>query len=83
MNKELLQSLVCPVSGGDLVYDIELDELRCEKSKLAYPVRDGIPIMIPDEARQIVENTPIDLDILSKSSENFYIKIHIPSAGFI
>ena len=58
MNKELLRSLVCPVSGGDLVYDIELDELRCEKSKLAYPVRDGIPIMIPDEARQIVENTP-------------------------
>tara|TARA_Y100001978_G_C23645227_1_gene410389 strand:+ start:1000 stop:1179 length:180 start_codon:yes stop_codon:yes gene_type:complete len=56
MNKELLQSLVCPVSGGGLVYDNELDELRCEKSKLAYPVRDGIPIMIPDEARQIVEN---------------------------
>ncbi len=58
MNKELLESLVCPVSGGDLVHDIELDELRCEKSKLAYPIRDGIPIMIPEEARQIVENTP-------------------------
>ena len=58
MNKELLQSLVCPVSGGELTYDNELDELHCEKSKLAYPVRDGIPIMIPDEARQIVEDTP-------------------------
>ena len=58
MNKELLQSLVCPASGGDLVYDIEIGELRCEKSKLAYPVRDGIPVMIPDEARQIVESTP-------------------------
>ena len=57
MNKELLQALVCPVSGGDLVYDIERDELHCEKSKLAYPVRDGIPIMIPDQARQIVEDT--------------------------
>ena len=56
MNKELLESLVCPVSGGALVYDIELDELRCEKSQLAYPVKDGIPIMIPEEARQIVEN---------------------------
>ena len=56
MNKELLQSLVCPASGGDLVYDIELGELRCEKSKLAYPVRDGVPIMIPDKARQILEN---------------------------
>ena len=58
MNKELLKSLVCPVSGGDLIYDIDLNELRCEKSKLAYPVRDGIPIMIPDEARQIMENAP-------------------------
>ena len=57
MNKELLNSLVCPVSGGDLVYDIELDELRCEKSQLTYPIKDGIPIMIPEEARQIVENT--------------------------
>ena len=57
MNKELLNSLVCPVSGGDLVYDIELDELRCEKSQLAYPIKDGIPIMIPEEARQMVENT--------------------------
>ena len=57
MNKELLESLVCPVSGGNLVYDIELDELRCEKSQLAYPVKDGIPIMIPEEARQMLENT--------------------------
>ena len=57
MNKELLNSLVCPVSGGDLVYDIELDELRCEKSQLAYPIKDGIPIMVPEEARQMVENT--------------------------
>ena len=57
MNKELLQTLVCPVSGGDLIHDIELDELLCEKSQLAYPIKDGIPIMIPGEARQIVENT--------------------------
>ena len=58
MNKELLESLVCPVSGGELVYDIESDELRCEKSSLAYRIKDGIPIMIPEEARQIVEPTP-------------------------
>ena len=58
MNKELLESLVCPVSGGELNYDIEHNELRCEKSLLAYPIKDGIPIMIPEEARQIVENTP-------------------------
>ena len=57
MNKALLKFLVCPVSGGDLVYDLELDELRCEKSQLAYPIKDGIPIMIPEEARQMVENT--------------------------
>ena len=55
MHKEFFKSLVCPVSGGELTYDNELDELHCEKSKLAYPVRDGIPIMIPEEARQIVE----------------------------
>ena len=58
MNKELLESLVCPVSGGELDYDIEHNELRCEKSLLAYPIKDGIPIMIPEEARQIVEHTP-------------------------
>ena len=58
MNKELLESLVCPVSGGELVHDTELDELRCEKSLLAYPIKDGIPIMIPEEARQIVEPPP-------------------------
>ena len=57
MNKELLQTLICPVSGGDLIHDIELDELLCEKSQLAYPIKDGIPIMIPGEARQMVENT--------------------------
>ena len=57
MNKELLNSLVCPVSGGNLVYDVDLEELRCEKSQLAYPIKDGIPIMIPEEARQMVENT--------------------------
>ena len=56
MNKELLNFLVCPISGGDLVYDVEHDELRCEKSQLAYPIKDGIPIMVPEEARQIVEN---------------------------
>ena len=55
MNKELLESLVCPVSGGDLDYDVEHNELRCEKSLLAYPIKAGIPIMIPEEARQIVE----------------------------
>ncbi len=55
MNKEF-KSLVCPVSGGELIYDNELEELRCEKSKLAYPVRDGIPIMIPEKARQLVDS---------------------------
>ena len=55
MNEELLKSLVCPVSGGELVYDIERSELRCKKSQLAYPIKDGIPILIPEKARQIVE----------------------------
>ncbi len=55
MNNNLLDSLICPVSGGELIYMPDLEELWCKKSKLAYPIRDGIPVMIPQEARQIVE----------------------------
>lgn len=47
----LLKLLVCPVSGGELRYDVDSQELICDKSGLAYPIRDGIPVMLPDEAR--------------------------------
>lgn len=49
----LLELLVCPVSGGPLRYDREASELVCEASGLAYPIRDGIPVMLPEEARRL------------------------------
>tara|TARA_Y100000389_G_scaffold201219_1_gene243358 strand:- start:3432 stop:3596 length:165 start_codon:yes stop_codon:yes gene_type:complete len=53
MNKDLLTILVCPKSGGSLHYDEKNNELVCKESKLAYPIRDGIPIMVVEKARKI------------------------------
>ena len=53
MNKDLLDILVCPKSGGKLVLDEAKNELICEESKLAYPIKNGIPIMLIDNARKI------------------------------
>ncbi len=55
MDKNLLALLVCPVTRAPLVYDKEHQELRCRASKLAYPIRDGIPIMLEEEARPLTE----------------------------
>ncbi|MDT8870173.1 Trm112 family protein [Komagataeibacter rhaeticus] len=49
----MLSILVCPVTKGPLVYDREAGELISKRAGLAFPVRDGIPIMLPDEARHI------------------------------
>jgi len=51
LDKKLLDILVCPVSKESLEQVGE--ELICKKSKLAYPIKDGIPVMLPDEARKI------------------------------
>ena len=51
VDPKLLEILVCPVTKGPLVYDREAGELISRAAGLAYPVRDGIPIMLPDEAR--------------------------------
>nr|WP_246503705.1 Trm112 family protein [Plastoroseomonas arctica] len=48
----MLEILVCPVTKGPLRYDRTAGELVSEKAGLAYPIRDGIPIMLPDEARK-------------------------------
>jgi|TARA_B110000977_G_scaffold58435_1_gene79449 uncharacterized protein YbaR (Trm112 family) len=53
LDKKLLNILICPVSKSALTYDHENNELISEESGLAYPVRDGIPVMLPDEARKI------------------------------
>ncbi len=53
VDPKLLEILVCPVTKETLHYDREAQELVSEGAGLAYPIRDGIPIMLPDEARQI------------------------------
>ena len=53
VDPKLLEILVCPLTKGPLEYDAEAQELISRKAGLAYPIRDGIPIMLIDEARQI------------------------------
>jgi uncharacterized protein len=53
IDPKLLELLVCPVTKGPLDYDAVRQELVSASAKLAYPIRDGIPIMLPDEARVI------------------------------
>ncbi|MBK6660413.1 MAG: Trm112 family protein [Proteobacteria bacterium] len=55
MDKKLLDLLVCPVTKGPLIYDRERDELISKSARLAYPIRDGIPVMLEDEARELSE----------------------------
>jgi uncharacterized protein YbaR (Trm112 family) len=50
---KMLELLVCPVTKGRLVFDREKNELVSEKARLAYPIRDGIPIMLESEARRL------------------------------
>ena len=57
IDPKLLEILVCPLTKGPLRYDREKQELVSEKAKLAYPVRDGIPIMLVDEARPLEPDT--------------------------
>jgi uncharacterized protein len=53
VDPKLLELLVCPLTKGRLTYDRELNELVSERARLAYPIRDGVPIMLVSEARQI------------------------------
>jgi uncharacterized protein YbaR (Trm112 family) len=55
VDKRLLDLLVCPLTKGPLRYDKEAQELVSDKAKLAYPIRDGIPIMLVEEARRLDE----------------------------
>jgi len=50
---KLLEILVCPITKGPLEFDAARQELISRSAKLAYPIRDGIPIMLPEEARKI------------------------------
>jgi hypothetical protein len=53
VDRKLLEILVCPVTKGPLEYDATAQELISRKAKLAFPIRDGIPIMLADEARRL------------------------------
>ena len=53
MDPKLLEILVCPVTKGPLTYDRQKQELISKSARLAYPVRDGIPVMLEDEARRL------------------------------
>ena len=53
MNRKLLEILVCPLCKGELRYDRDAGELICKADRLAYPIRDDIPMMLEDEARKL------------------------------
>ena len=53
LDPRLLEILVCPLTKGRLDYDREAQELVSLSARLAYPIRDGIPIMLPEEARRL------------------------------
>ena len=55
LDPRLLEILVCPVTHGTLVYDRKAAELISKSARLAYPIRDGVPIMLPEEARALEE----------------------------
>ncbi len=57
MDPRLLDILVCPVTKGPLIYDKAAQELISKSARLAYPIRDGIPIMLESEARPLDDNT--------------------------
>jgi len=56
VDKKLLDILVCPVSRAPLIYDKERQELLCKASRLAYPIRDGIPRLMVSDARPLTDD---------------------------
>ena len=60
LDPKLLNILVCPVSKAPLIYNEETQELMCKASGLAYPVRDGIPVMLEEEARAMTVDEKLD-----------------------
>ena len=58
VDPKLLEILVCPLTKGPLTYDSKAGELVSEQAGLAFPIRDGIPIMLVDEARPLDDDAP-------------------------
>ncbi|MCL5802097.1 MAG: Trm112 family protein [Gammaproteobacteria bacterium] len=59
MDKKLLEILVCPLCKGPLVYKKDQAELICKADRLAYPIRDDIPVMLEQEARQLTPDEEV------------------------
>jgi uncharacterized protein YbaR (Trm112 family) len=59
MDRKLLEILVCPLCKGPLIHDAEAQELVCKADRLAYPIRDDIPVMLEDEARRLAEDEEV------------------------
>lgn len=60
MDKKLLEILVCPLCKGKLVYVKSAQELVCKVDRLAFPINDGIPVMLEDEARQLAGDEEVE-----------------------
>ena len=60
MNKKLMQILVCPVCKGKLQYIKKQNEMLCQKDGLAYPVREGIPVLLKVDARKVESTSSIN-----------------------
>ena len=60
MNSKLLNILVCPVTKGPLIFNKETNELISKSARLAYPIEDGIPVMLQDEARKLAPDEQVD-----------------------
>jgi uncharacterized protein len=65
MDAKLLEILVCPVTKGPLIFDRERGELISRSARLAYPIRDGIPVLLEDEARKL---TPEEIEALKDNN---------------
>jgi uncharacterized protein YbaR (Trm112 family) len=60
MDKKLLEILVCPVCKGPLIFKKDSNELICKGDRLAYPVRDDIPVMLENEARELAPDEEVE-----------------------
>lgn len=60
MDKKLLEILVCPVTKGPLIYQKDEQELISKSARLAYPIRDGIPVLLEEEARKLSPDEDIE-----------------------
>jgi uncharacterized protein YbaR (Trm112 family) len=59
MDAKLLEILVCPICKGPLVFDKSAQELICKADRLAFPIKDGIPVMLESEARELAANEEV------------------------